>query len=259
LATVTGLAAPQAPQRKLTKQQRIELIRGLMAEFATAAIPIPRSKRPLVVQSDGGFDKRQWDSAGREYGPAARAGDAVQITKLDIKDDRLTIELNHGSKGGAKWYERIELGTGTRTTPIGGAEAMGRPAPGGTSIALVLPSETAKLTSGEVKEMLAPVLKFKRGDPQQSYIDTLPEPIKQAIRDKKAIEGMNRDQVVLAMGKPERKVRETMDGEEVEDWVYGRPPGRITFVTFQGETVLRVKESYAGLGGAMADPLPDPR
>ena len=40
----------------------------------------------------------------------------------------------------------------------------------------------------------------------------------------------------------------------MEDWVYGTPPGRITFVTFNGDKVIKVKESYAGLGGQVADP-----
>ena len=40
----------------------------------------------------------------------------------------------------------------------------------------------------------------------------------------------------------------------MEDWVYGTPPGRITFVTFNGDKVIKVKESYAGLGTEVADP-----
>jgi hypothetical protein len=46
-----------------------------------------------------------------------------------------------------------------------------------------------------------------------------------------------------------------VDGEELEDWIYGLPPGRITFVTFNGNKVKKVKESYAGLGGSTAEPL----
>ena len=33
-------------------------------------------------------------------------------------------------------------------------------------------------------------------------------------------------------------------------------PGRITFVTFKGKTVVKVKETYAALGGSTAPPLP---
>jgi hypothetical protein len=65
---------------------------------------------------------------------------------------------------------------------------------------------------------------------------------------------MNREQVVMALGRPAHKSRETKDGIEEEDWVYGTPPGRITFVTFSGDKVIKVKESYAGLGTQVADP-----
>jgi hypothetical protein len=30
--------------------------------------------------------------------------------------------------------------------------------------------------------------------------------------------------------------------------VFGTPPGKITFVTFNGDKVIKVKDSYAGLG-----------
>jgi hypothetical protein len=64
---------------------------------------------------------------------------------------------------------------------------------------------------------------------------------------------MNRDQVLLAIGRPLRKTRETKEGAEMEDWIYGEPPGRVTFVTFTGNKVVRVKETYAGLGGNIAE------
>lgn len=259
LAAQALSAAPPPAQRKLTKDQRIELIRSLTAEIATAVVPLPRSKKPLLIQSDGSFDQAHWDSIGRETGPAARAGDAVQITKLELDDDRITLELNYGARGGPKWYERIELGTGTRTTSIGGLSGAGRPAPGGTTLALALPADLAGLDSAAVKKMLEPVLRFTRRNPAESYFESLPEPVQQAIREKRAIEGMNRDQVVLAMGKPDNKVRENVEDEELEDWIYGRPPGRIVFVTFAGDKVIRVRESYAGLGGSTAGPLPNPR
>jgi len=52
----------------------------------------------------------------------------------------------------------------------------------------------------------------------------------------------------------ETLARETADGVELEDWVYGLPPGRITFVTFKGDKVVTVKEEYAGLGNIAQSP-----
>jgi len=87
---------------------------------------------------------------------------------------------------------------------------------------------------------------------------TQPE-IRAAVEEKRAVEGMDKDQVFLALGQPKHKVRETKDGQELEDWVYGTPPGRIIFVTFHDNKVIRVKETYAGLGGEVAPPLQTPR
>jgi hypothetical protein len=258
LVAVFGLAgAVFAANRKLTREERVELIRGLSAEFATATAPLPQSKKTLIFESNGTYDKGLWEQVGRESGPAARVGDLVQVTKLELEDDRIVFQLNGGAKGGRKWYERIEVGTGTRTTPIGGGSYSA--APGGTTLALVFRERISPLTSAEVKKMLAPVLDFNRRSPTEQYFEKLPEPVKQAIKEKKAVDGMDREQVVLALGKPDRKVRETVDEVELEDWIYGTPPGRIVFVTFEGEKVIRVKEAYAGLGGSVAPPLPTPR
>jgi hypothetical protein len=34
--------------------------------------------------------------------------------------------------------------------------------------------------------------------------------------------------------------------------MYGQAPGKVTFVTFQGNKVVKVKEQYAGLGSTTA-------
>ena len=63
----------------------------------------------------------------------------------------------------------------------------------------------------------------------------------------------------MAIGKPRTKTREIKDGVETEDWIYGLPPGKITFVTFAGSKVVKVRDTYAGLGGQTAPPLPTVR
>ncbi len=42
---------------------------------------------------------------------------------------------------------------------------------------------------------------------------------------------------------------------ELEDWVYGKAPGKITFVTFNGDKVIKVKDAYAGLGTQVNEPV----
>ena len=81
-------------------------------------------------------------------------------------------------------------------------------------------------------------------------MDKLPEPLKKAIKEQRAVPGMDKDQVMLALGKPRNKSRETTsDGDEIEDWIYGDPPGKMTFVKFSEGKVVTVNDSYANIGG----------
>jgi hypothetical protein len=216
---------------------------------------LPRSKKALEFDESGKYDRAAWTEIGRDNGPAARVGDLVQITKVGIEKDRLVLEINYGAKGGRKWYQNIQIGMGTTMGPV---SQGGTNAPGGTTIALVFPDGIRPVKAAEVKKMLAPVLDFEKHSATEHYVETLPPEIKKAVAEKKAIEGMDRDQVLLAMGRPVRKTRETKDGVDFEDWIYGQPPGKVTFVTFQGQKVVKVKDAYAGLGGSTAEKLPVP-
>lgn len=253
MAPVILLLAPQlsAAREKLTDLEKVGLIRGLSYEYATAKVQLPRAKKALPLSSDGAYDPQKWDDQMREYGPAARMGDLVQVTKVSIGDTRLLLEINRGFKGGRKWYDHVQVGMGGGMNPI----SQGTAAPGGTSIVIDFPGGVPADVAA-IKKGIARVLDFEKHSATQNYIDTLPEPVKKAIARKQAIEGMDRDQVLLALGRPKHKVRETRDGDEYEDWIYGDPPGKITFVTFNGAKVVRVREDYAGLGGQTAPPLP---
>ena len=175
----------------------------------------------------------------------------MQITKVDIGDDKITFEINHGMKGGRHWYQNVQIGMGGATTPIAQGDSN---APNGTSIVLLFHKPIEGIKSAEIKKMMAPILDFEKRSATELYADTLPPEIKQAIHDKRVTVGMDKDQVLLAMGRPQHKSREVKDGLETEDWVFGDPPGKITFVTFDGDKVIKVKEDYAGLGTEVADP-----
>jgi hypothetical protein len=236
---------------KLTEQDRIELMRGLVAEYATVKQLLPRARKALPFESTGSFDKKEWQAASREYGPAGRVGDLVQITRVLIESDKLVLQINGGFNGGRKWYSGAQVGGGMgggTMRPLGNGDSN---APGGTTIEILFHKPLEPMKAAEVKKMLAPVLDFEKRSATEIYAEVLPPEVQTAIHDKKAIEGMDRDQVLLAMGHPAHKSREVKDGIELEDWVFGQPPGKITFVTFNGSKVIKVKEEYAGLGTAV--------
>jgi hypothetical protein len=252
-AILTLLPALAPAAEKLTFEDRVELTRGLTAEYATMKVLLPRSKKALEFEVSGAWDKKAWSDAARESGPAARVGDLVQVTKIDIQSDRLLLEINGGFKGGRKWYEGVQIGVNNgQTVPI--SRGGDTNAPGGTSIVLMFRKPLEPIKAAAVKKILAPVLDFEKRTATELYSESLPPETQKAIKEKRALEGMTHDQVVMALGRPEHKSRETKDGLELEDWVYGLAPGKITFVTFNGDKVIKVKEMYAGLGTQVRDP-----
>jgi hypothetical protein len=250
------LAAKLAAKEKLTEGERIELIRGLAAEYAKVKEFLPKSKKPLEFEADGTWDKSHWASVGQEMGPVARVGELVQITRVILLKDRIVLEINGGQKNGRHWYDHVEVGMGNRTTPINQQQNQGNV---GTSVEVLFHKPLESVDSAQIKAILKPVLDFDKSTATKLYSETLTPEVKKAITEKRAEEGMDRQQVLLALGRPERKIREVKNGDELEDWIYGTPPGRILFVTFNGDKVLKVKETYAGLGAEAAKPLEVPR
>jgi len=253
IAAVVSLSPLPAAAEKLTFEERVELTRGLMAEYGTVKVLLPRSKKALEFDAiNNTYDKTEWATIAKESGPAARMGDSVQVTKVELESDRIVLEINGGYKGGRKWYQGVQVSAnGNAPTPISRNDSN---APGGTSIAILFHKPLEPMKATAIKKMLAPVIDFEKHSVTEIYSETLPPEMQKAIKDKRATEGMNHEQVVLAMGKPLHKSRETKDGLELEDWVYGQAPGKITFVTFKGDKVIKVKEAYAGLGSQVQDP-----
>jgi hypothetical protein len=237
---------------QLTWEDRVELTRGLTAEYATVKVLLPRSSKPLVFDAINGYDKNQWMEVGRQSGPAARTGDLVQVTKIDIGDDKLVLQINGGFKGGRKWYQGVQIGMGGSTAPV--STNSDSNAPGGTSIEILFHKPLEPIKASEIKKMLAPVLDFEKHSVTQLYSESLPPETQAAIKEKRVMVGMDHEQVRMALGQPQHKSRETKDGLDVEDWVYGTPPGKITFVTFSGDKVIKVKDAYAGLGNQVGNP-----
>jgi len=253
---MAALPVRLAASDKLTYDERVDLLRGLTAEYATAKQFLPRSKKPLEFESTGAYDKKQWETVAKEMGPAARVGDQIQITKVTLEEDKILLEINGGLKSGRHWYDRVQVGGTGGMAPVSSGEAHPTT---GTVIELLYHKPLANLTSADVKKTLAPLFDFEKHSVTQLYAESLPPEVQKAIKDKRVLEGMDRDQVLMAVGHPLHKSRETnADGVEIEDWVYGTPPGKITFVTFNGNKVIKVKEEYAGLGTEAAGPEPTP-
>ncbi|MBI2816513.1 MAG: hypothetical protein HYX72_06210 [Acidobacteria bacterium] len=241
----------------LTPKERMELVRGLTAEYANTKVPLPRGKKGLRLNADGKVDEQSLQREITQFGTASAPSTLVQITAVEIQDKQIVFEINGGGKKKTKWYEHVEVGMGSTTQPIG---QQGNKTPTGSSISLVFPKKIEDLTVADVKNYLAPVLDFNPSSPILAVSRPIPPKFHEAIQEKKAEVGMDREMVIAALGQPQRKVREeSEDGVEQEDWIYGTPPMRVTFVTFEGDEVVEVQDYEGGIGGAVqssTDPVP---
>lgn len=253
----------QGKEERLSKDSRIELIRGLSSEIAVAKIAMPRGKHGIYVSDKGKVNQTEADSEIRANGAAIRAGMPVEITKITFKSDRIVFDINGGGKSSKKWYQHIQIGIGGATQPLPAPRQPGQspdqqPEQQGQSpdqqsgqsppvltygsyISLTFPGKVPSLTTQQAKQMLASVLDFERHAPTALYSPAVPPQFKDAIKKHEVLVGMDRDCVLSSKGPPDRKVREVREGVEKEDWIYGLPPHSL-FVTFDGDVVASVHQ-----------------
>ncbi len=255
LVFVLAALAAGDDEKRLTTANRMEIIRQISYEYALLQIPLPRLKKEkeaVEIKSTGEINEDKLRQQLAQRGVAIETGAIVQLTGLKIKKDHIMIEVNGGGPRGRKWYERITIsagggsGGGTVIQPGSRKERVPSSAnwePGsGSWIRLDFDRRIPDVTPDEVKLMLAPIFEFGRDSATLPWIETIPEEFQDAIREKRAMVGMDREMVLAAMGRPERKVREMRsDEQEYEDWIYGYPPF-LTFVTFLGDDVVEVRE-----------------
>jgi hypothetical protein len=248
---------PQAPSTQQDKSKnatlqdksKLELIRYVSGEFAKAIKPLPAGKEGFLVSVGKPISFDLLDRAVATHGAAVNSGDHVQITKLDFHDHTIVVDVNGGGRGKKNWRDHIQIGmggptVGSRTTT---QQENGPPGiqPGmGSTIFLEFNKTIPDLTPEDLKQLLSPLLDFSRQrSASVQWADTLPPEMKKAIQERRPAVGMDREEVVAAIGKPEHKVRERdSDGNEIEDWIYGQPPSKTVFVRFVGDHVSSIKQ-----------------
>ena len=245
--TTAGASDQKSPTQKtdsalphLSKQTRIDLIRGFNAELVYIRTPFPMGKTGLTLKdgvvSPSGEDLQRLMVL---WGPAVKPGDEARITNVMIKADRIHFEINGGPVKKEKWYQHIQIGGAAGTAPIAPSDQNANPR--GTYVDLVFDHYVPDLTPEKFKDLLRPALDFDAKSALEAYLDTVPPKVKEAIKNHQVLVGMNREMLIYAKGRPPRKIREK-DGEtEYEEWVYGEPPRDVDFVRMVGDEVVRVE------------------
>ncbi len=243
---------PAKKAARLQPQSRLALVRYVHSEFARAVKPLPAGRHGFRMAAGKPLDEKALQQMITVDGTAVNPGDTVQITKMEFKDTQIVFDLNGGGRGRTRWRDRIQVQMSgaprpqvTTTTsdpnpPPNAPTGRGR----GCTLILDFGRPLPDMTPDELKQQLSAVLDFsKQRSASVLWTQSLPPEMQKAIEQKRAVVGMDRDMVLAAMGKPERKVRERdANGMDTEDWIYGQPPGKTVFVRFAGDRVTRVQQ-----------------
>jgi hypothetical protein len=233
---------------ELKPGSRLNIVRYVSGEFARVVTALPRTKSGFKIDVGHPLDEGTLKHELANRGVAASPGDRVQITKVDFRAKEILLEINGGPRGHFRMRDHVQIGMGGPAGPIAGTTPTARPGESSTGLGAMLVLDYGRpipeMSPDEVKQQLSAFLDFSQEQSATvNWVETLPPEIRQAIADKKAVVGMSHDMVLSALGHPGKKVRERdAQGNDTEDWIYGAPPAKVTFVTFVGDKVTRVHE-----------------
>ena len=252
---LSSFAFAQNP--KLSTQQRQEIIRAFLAERAYAHCAIPLGKAGMVID---GSTVSPSEAEVLQRGTAARAGDRVEITSVRFVREGILFEINGGAEKHEKWGDRIHVGMGgpqlgpgrqpDDTHPIREAGPLKQDRLGKDSVQetakgaflLLKLDDAAGINAEHVRNLLAPVLDFRSTSQAEALKKNLSPVVAAALKEHRALVGMDRDMVLEAMGRPPRRMRETAEGQEYEEWIYGSPPQEVQFIRFLRGKVVRIEQ-----------------
>ena len=220
---------------------RMKIIRTLGSEYVALKVPLPSNKNGLVINSKGEFDWKKNEESSITAGQFIAPGITVQVTNVTFAGNKMLFEVNGGGKKKKKRFlERIQIGGGGGMAPV--AHPTDQAPPQGSYVSIQFDKQIPNLTPEEVKDLLSNVLDFSKKSATKSFIESIPDEFQEAVKNKQAVVGMDKDLVLATLGRPLRKVREHKGEEETEDWIYGERPHKIIFVTFLRGKVISVKE-----------------
>jgi hypothetical protein len=247
-ASAPPVAPPPPNAPPLSEQSKLQLLRYVDGEYAKVLTPLPGGKAGMHFKAGAPVDQDSVRKSLMVGGAALNVGDSVQITKVEFHDRDIQFDINYGPKGKTSWRDKVQISGGlglpvNTSTTTTGQDAPVVPQKSGATIFLDFDRSVPDMTGDQLKAYLSRVLDFSKRSAAVQYVDSLPPKMREAIAAKRAEVGMDHEEVTAALGRPERKVRERdPDGNDTEDWIYGKPPAKTTFVSFQGDKVVRVTE-----------------
>ena len=243
LATILCLTLAVPLSAQVSRDAKFEILRTVMAEQGAARIGLPFGGNGIEITDAGEFSKTKLDQDLKKNGQSIEAGKIVTVTDIAFDDNKLEIELDGGGKNKKSFLDRIQVGVGTgnSTVPVG-RDDQTKKAKGSKIVLRFAKKVPADLTPEQLKQLLDPILDFNKRNFLKTGIESLPPVFQEAVKAKEAKIGMDRNTVIMALGRPDKKVREKVDGADTEDWIYFQRGLKAQFVRFQDNVVVKITQ-----------------
>jgi len=223
-----------------SRDARFKILGTVIAEQAASRIPMPFGTEGVELTDTGTIDQAKVQQQIKKNCQSIEPGKIVTVSAIEFNDNSIEIELDGGGKNKKAWYDRIEVGVGSQTRPVSNDDP--KKAKGSKVVLKFADKVPADLTPDQLKQLLSPVQDFEKRNFLKTGIDALPPEFQEAVKVKEARIGMDRSTVIMALGRPDRKIREKADGIETEDWIYFQRGLRAQFVTFENDVVVRIRQ-----------------
>ena len=228
----------------LQPMSRLSLVRYVDGELVQVVRAIPAGKKGFHLKAGAPLNENALRMAVASAGSAINPGDHAQITNLEFKDKEIIVDINGGGRGKTRLRDRIHLEVGGVIPTVSTAPDTPVNTNAGATLYLDFDKPLPDMMAEDLEQFLSGLIDFsKKHSAAVQWVESLPPEIQQAIQDKQPVVGMDHEMVLAAMGRPDRKVREKgTDGSEIEDWIYGTPPAKTIFVSFEGDKVTQVHQ-----------------
>jgi hypothetical protein len=226
---VAAFAAGTA-SAQVAESARFKILHDMIALQPAARLGLPLGGGGVELSEVGAVNREKLASEIKKHGEAIPPGKQTTITRIRFSDREIEIELDGGGKGKNPILSKIQQAGGHPSDPKQAA---------GSKIVLKFADKApTDLTPEGLSLLLNPVLDFGSGAPGvEDAVGHRPDPSGGQVRI-----GMDRASVVRSLGRPNNRVRATRDGVEREDWIYNGPGLHTTFVTFENDVVIGIRE-----------------
>ena len=243
LISALVLGSSISARAQLTQDARFKILGGLIATEGAARIPMPLGKNGVDLSENGIYDRDKLQKEIANNGQAITPGKVVSITAIEFGDRTMEFELNGGGTKKKGFLSRIQVNAGGGVSSSSSQDQPEPPATGSKITLKFSGKVPPSLSVEQIKDLLNPVLDFTKQTMARAGIEALPPEFRDAVAAKEAKIGMDANTVLLALGPPNKRHREANDkGVWQEDWIYIGKGRRQTFVTFEKDVVVSIKD-----------------